>query len=148
MDDQTRFKFAFMAPLAEQGYTAAQMLKLAQDACQRLKQADDGPGLSDLMSPVSTAFSALGGAGRNVLDAAGSLLPIVGATALVAPPALGAGIGYLAGRANDVDETDVEDVKKQQTIAEYQRLTQQLRKSREIAQRQLAGQASGRRYGI
>lgn len=92
------FKVGFMSRCIDSGLTsAAQML----DALEK----------SALSFPGEKALTDLAGTGLSWA------IP-----ALVAgPPILGYAAGRIAGKATDIDETDEEDVKQQELIAEYRR---------------------------
>jgi len=49
--------------------------------------------------------------------------------AAVLPPAVGAGVGYMAGLEPDVDQVDAETMKREELIGEYRRLAERANRS-------------------
>jgi hypothetical protein len=53
---------------------------------------------------------------------------------LAAPPIAGAGLGYAAARATDVDDTDVEEARQQELIEEYRRQSAKIKRRKLFAE--------------
>lgn len=50
--------------------------------------------------------------------------------AMIAPPAIGAGMGYGLSQLTDADDTDVDELRKSELIDEYRRLADQIRQKK------------------
>lgn len=125
MNDREAFKFGFIQQCIEVGLTTP------QDMLSVVKQAGMGAGPLALLYSGGEALKGLAGA---VQEFGSWALP----AALVAPPAIGYGLGRLAGRAgNSVSDTDVEGVKNQELIDEYRQQASRLR--REGSLRRMSG---------
>jgi hypothetical protein len=112
------FKIAFMQKCAEAGMTPAETLDVAKKAITALeKQSFD---MSSVTGPISTGISVAGGLLRPV----GNLGL---AAAILGPPALGLGAGYGLAQMTDMDDTDVEIMRKKRLIEEYRQQAQRLR---------------------
>lgn len=108
-----RFKLGFIARCVREGMTAGEIA----DACEKAA--------ADLRDPAKRA---------GALDwALGVGVPL----ALLAPPAVGAGIGYAAGRASDVDDVDIQEVRDRELVNEYRRQAAMARQ--EAAARRVTG---------
>ena len=113
------FKFAFLSRCIESGITTPEEIH------QTVKKA-----LDELDTPAekqASAWEALSNIGGWTL-----------AGAAAAPPILGAGLGYAAARAGDVDDADVEEVKRQEVIDELRRQAKRLRHRRQTALQSVA----------
>lgn len=66
------------------------------------------------------------------LDAAFKVGLLTGGAALLAPLVAGGVGGYYAARAVDVDDADVDDIKKQELLQEYRRQTERLLRTRAV----------------
>lgn len=124
MTPEQEFKVAFLQTCARAGLTPAETHELVKKALAEEKSAF----LDRLVDKtVDTVFST----GQKGLDALGRLgttgLALAGGTALAVPPIAGYAIGDMAGRAQDVDDVDVEEMRKQHMIAEYKRLARSLK---------------------
>lgn len=114
------FKVAFIGRCADAGMSPAEMARAADR--------------------LSAAVVKAAGAADTALNAAG-----LGLTALaVAPPALGAAAGWGLAKATDVDDTDVGDVKRQETIDEYLRQAARLRNEAAARAQRHARRPAGR----
>ena len=60
-------------------------------------------------------------------DALKTLGPGALITGLVAPPVIGAGLGYTAGRLGDVDDADIKEIKQQEVLDELRQQAERLR---------------------
>jgi hypothetical protein len=116
MDDRQAFKFGFMAHCIEQGLTTpAEMIGAVKEASATLEKQS---GFGDFV----------GGAGKFLGGVGGSALSWGIPLALAAPPLIGAGIGSMAAKAQDVDDYDVDDAKNQEVIDTYSREAARLRR--------------------
>ena len=100
----------------------------------------DGLTLRDATEIVEKAASiadTLVGLPGKAVDLAGKTLDnvwpvaktgLIGAAA--APPIIGAGLGYGLAKATDIDDTDVDEVKKREIIDELHRQTETLKRER------------------
>ena len=123
MTAQEAFKVGFLERCVEARVPAEQVPGLAKQAAALLaKQAD----LTGLLGKGIDLAKSVGGAG----------LHYGGLTAALAPPLLGLARGAGLAKLTDIDDTDVEDIKNQETVAEYRRQTDQLR--RQLAARAFA----------
>jgi hypothetical protein len=115
---QTReaFKVGFLARCAETGMSPQQMLQTVKEAQEKL---------AFIGGMVDKAVDLGRGA---VTTAAGWGLPL----ALAAPPALGGVIGYGLGRAADIDDLDVQDIREQELLNEYARQTSKLQRDKQV----------------
>ena len=105
------FKFAFMARCIEEGITdPAEMQKVAAATIYKL-QGTQKQAIIDIPGKVIDTAK----------DWGGKLLSLGIPLALAAPPILGAGAGYAMSRATDIDDHDVEEVKRQELIDELRR---------------------------
>lgn len=120
------FKVGFLSRCIEEGISN-------EEALQRIKAASDAVDALEKQAGIYDIGKDIGG------FASGLLSPIVGQAAGLAknigifgPPALGAGAGYLHSKLTDVDEEDVEDIKKEELIDEYRRQAERLRQSKAL----------------
>ena len=111
LTDREAFKSAFIARCIEEGFTTPAQVHT------QVKQA-----LDSFKPQEKKAF--LGGAVDALSNAAGWAIPVAAA----APPMIGAGLGYAAARAGDVDDADVSEMKRQELIDELRRHTRQARR--------------------
>jgi hypothetical protein len=124
LSSQEAFKLGFLSNCVEKGLSIEQMraeVKQASDQMDSMvKQADWGSGY---FAPLA----------QPIVDDAGDVVKnmsnIAMASLLLAPPAIGAAGGILHSRLSDIDEEDVEDVKKRELVDEYQRQAKRLRQS-------------------
>lgn len=119
LNARENFKFAFLARCIESGLTTPEEIH------QRVKQA-----LDELARPVEKK--------AGFWDALSNLGGWTIAGGLAAPPIVGAGLGYAAARAGDVDDADVEEVKRQEVIDELRRQAERIRRRRQAAVRSVA----------
>lgn len=108
------FKVGFLAKCAEDGLTVDQIrarVKAAYDAgSEGLQKGADSFSPGKFMAGLGSGAAYYGGLGL-----------------LAAPLAAGALGGYGLARLNDADDTDVDDVKRQELIDEYRRQSHRLR---------------------
>ena len=122
LSSQEAFKLGFLSQCVEDGFSIEEMRSQVKAASDALKRAEK-----------DAAFSKVAGAFGEVVDDVGDVAKRVanlGMTSLLlAPPALGAAAGYTHSRLSDVDDEDVEDVKKRELIDEYRRQADKLKQS-------------------
>jgi hypothetical protein len=104
MTDREAFKVGFMANCIDAGLTTPEEMLGALE-----KSALSLPGEKLITDTLGTA--------------AKWLIP----AAIAGPPIAGYALGRLAGNATDIDETDTDDVKRQELISEYKRQAALLR---------------------
>lgn len=115
------FKVGFLARCAEEGCSAEEMHT-------RVAQAREKVGAFFWnMNPIDAAGRTAGAVGKLI----GDLGRAGGTAAVVAPFGVGALGGYGAAKLTDVDETDADELKKRELIAEYKRLADRARRHRE-----------------
>jgi hypothetical protein len=102
------FKVGFLARCAEDGLTPDQMLSRVKLAAEMFEKRAF---LGKLLDKGVDAG----------LGAAGGMARLGGLAAVIAPPVLGAMGGYGLAKATDVDDTDVDEIKKRELVEEYQR---------------------------
>lgn len=117
LTDRENFKFAFMSRCIEEGITTPDEIH------QTVKRAID-----ELESPPQEKKA--DGIAASFMDALSRMGSVALPVALAAPPILGAGAGYMAARAGDVDDADVEEVKRQELIQELRRQTRKIQRRR------------------
>ena len=113
------FKFAFLSRCIESGITTPEEIH------QTVKKA-----LDELDTPAEKQ--------AGLFDVMGDVSGWTLAGMAAAPPILGAGLGYAAARAGDVDDADVEEVKRQEVIDELRRQAKRLRRRRQAALQNVA----------
>lgn len=94
---------------------------------------DAGLSVKKAWNPLDSASAALGGA----FNAAKTLAPTAILAALAAPPIAGGTVGYMAGKATDDDDTDVENAKTDDLIAELRRNAAHLNRVKALRQKGL-----------
>ncbi len=114
------FKFAFLSRCIESGITTPEEIH------ETVKKA-----LDELDTPTEKQAGGL-------FDLAGDIGGWTLAGLAAAPPVIGAGLGYAAARAGDVDDADVEEVKRQEVIDELRRQAKRLRRRRQVALQNVA----------
>lgn len=113
MTPREAFRFGFLARCVESNLTPEQTHELAKTAFDVLeKQA---------MQPVQA-----------MVDAAKAVGYPAAALALAAPPALGGLAAYFSNKATDIDDDDVESIKRQELISQYRRMTDQLNRAKRL----------------
>lgn len=83
---------------------------------------------SEMLNLVKSAVLGMDAAAGKVVDAGKSLAGYGTALALVAPPVIGAAGGALAARATDLPPEAMDQAKQQETIDEYRRQSERLRR--------------------
>jgi hypothetical protein len=135
MTPQEAFKLGFLARCVEGGLSDEQTNALAKRAADLVgEQEKSAEGIADAVGKT------IGG----VMEAGGKAVYPLAALALATPPALGGLAAYFKNQATDIDEDDVESVKKQELIAQYKRMADQLRRQKQLRdykqERQRTGQ--------
>lgn len=128
LTDLETFKAGFLTRCVEEGIDTDEALSRVKSASDRLdameKQADIPgygmvrdliKGLTGLATPVVSKLTDLGTS-----------------AAMFGPPALGGLAGYGVSKMTDVDEEDVDDIKKQELVDEYRRQAEKLRQSKAL----------------
>jgi len=122
LSPQEAFKLGFLSNCVEKGLSIAQMREEVKKASAQLDDMDKEAAF-DWFAPERGA----------IVDDVGDIAKDIGRTALItlglAPPALGATAGILHSRVSDVDDEDVDDIKKNELADEYRRQAQRLRQS-------------------
>jgi|TARA_R110002051_G_scaffold213338_2_gene278291 hypothetical protein len=125
LSSQEAFKLGFLSNCVEKGLSIEQMRAEVKQASDQLdsmvKQAI--PDLSGYFAPIAGPIVDDAG------DVVKSMSNIAMAGLLLGPPAVGAAGGVLHSRLSDIDEEDVDDVKKRELVDEYQRQAKRLRQS-------------------
>jgi hypothetical protein len=106
LNQRQMFKAGFLARCIEDGYTTPDQIR------ERVKEAREKLAI-DLWGPIKDVGSAVTGWG----------IPL----ALAAPPLAGAGLGYAAAKATDIEDNDVEEERRQELINALRAHTQRLR---------------------
>lgn len=91
---------------------------------------EQGMSLTDIHGAVKEAHEKLAAISDKLVDAASTGLKWGIPSLLAAPPILGGLAGYTAARLGDIDDRDVDDVKGQELIGEYQRQTERLNREK------------------
>jgi len=128
LTDLETFKAGFLTRCVEEGISTDEALSRVKSASDRLdameKQADiPGYGI------VKDILKGVAGVATPVVSKATELLSAAG---IFGPPALGGLAGYGVSKMTDVDEEDVDDIKKQELIDEYQRQAAKLKQSKAL----------------
>jgi hypothetical protein len=136
MQPNEAFKIGFLARCVEEGLSPTQTGELVKQAAEQFEKQS----LPNLLSTGTTAVNGL----KNSLVGLGKASVPLLSMAAAAPPTLGAATAYLANRAVDVDDdAAVEDLRKQELIDTYRRMSEQL----ERQQRQISGRKQKRKQG-
>ena len=134
MTPQEAFKLGFLARCVEGGLSDEQTNALAKRAADLVGEQEKSAFTADAAGKV------IGG----VMEAGGKAVYPLAALALATPPALGGLAAYFKNQATDIDEDDVESVKRQELIAQYRRMADQLRRQKQLRdykqERQRTGQ--------
>lgn len=132
MNARQHFKLAVLNLLADRGLTLDEIKQEVKTAADRLeKQA--GPIWTAIKASLPGASESLVG---NTLGGIKELFKNVGTAGLVAPPAIGAGLGYAAAKLTESGGPDVEDANDMESISHYHQLAQQARRNAELHRRQ------------
>jgi len=136
---QEAFKLGFLARCVEEGLSPEQTHNLAKQAADCFsKQAFIDFFRNPLKATTDTA--------KSTIDLVKSTVPLA-MMGLAAPPAIGGLAAYLSNKATDVDDdAAVEDVKKQELIDTYRRMSQQLNRQQQLRQYKKDRKRTGRVY--
>ena len=125
LDKRQAFKAGFLRKCANSGLTPDETHEVVKEALVRIKSA----AFSDI---ITKPLSAVGGAISGLVEPAAKNISNLGLAALLlGPPAVGGGLGLLAAKAGDIDETDVETTKQRELIDEYHRQTSRMRRKQQ-----------------
>ena len=114
LDDRQAFKVGFLRKCADAGLTIEETHEVVKQALSLVKES----AVNILPDVLQEPYKQLWGAGGHALK---SMADYGMTGALLAPGAIGAGAGLLAGHLTDVDDTDVKALKQQELIDEYHR---------------------------
>lgn len=125
------FKIAFMQKCAEAGMTPAETLDVAKKAITALeKQAVEPTSVTGQLLDVAAwpLKNLLWPGVKNVAwPIVKGVSPIAAGALLLGPPVAGLSAGYAAAKATDMDETDVDNLRKRRLVEEYRQQAQRLR---------------------
>ncbi len=123
LSEREHFKVGFISRCIEEGFTTPEQIggqvKLAMAQLEGTEKQGQIPILSDLI--------------RGAGNIGSSMLSFGIPLALAAPPILGATAGYAAARATDIDDTDVEEQKRQELIDELKQQSAKVRRMRGLS---------------
>ena len=128
LTDLETFKAGFLTRCVEEGISTDEALSRVKSASARLdameKQADiPGYGmLRDLLKGIAGVATPVVSKATDLVSAAG----------IFGPPILGGAAGYGVSKMTDVDEEDVDDIKKEELVDEYRRQANKLRQSKAL----------------
>jgi len=117
MTPEEAFKIGFLSKCASLGLSPEETQGLAKTAFDLLEK-QSGNGLVDAFKSVGYPAAAL---------------------ALAAPPAIGGLAAYFKNKATDIDDEDIESVKRQELISQYKRMSDKLERENALRKRN-AGQ--------
>jgi len=122
LSPQEAFKLGFLSNCVEKGLSIEQMREEVKKASDQLDDVSKRAAF-DWFAPERGA----------IMDDAGDIVKSIVGTGMwglaLAPPAVGATAGILHSRLSDVDDEDVDDIKKRELADEYRRQAQRLRQS-------------------
>ena len=150
LDERQSFKAAFLARCIEQGHTSE------EDILSRVKTANAGlefiikqanPAAAAGGAGASFLTKALGGLGGSIGTGIGNTAGRIadlgtagvlgaGALALAAPPLIGYGLGSAAGNLKNLNDVDIDEIKRQELIDELRRQTDRLQQHNQARQSQ------------
>ena len=107
----------------ENGFSIEEMRSQVKAASDTLKQAEKSAAFN------KAALFGFGELADDAGDVAKNVANLGITSLLLAPPALGAAAGYTHSKLSDVDDEDVEDVKKRELIDEYRRQAEKIKQS-------------------
>ena len=129
LSEQEAFKLGVLAEFADKGLSVDQMrerVKRASDALDAVAATPDEETSDDESSPMDKV------AWDQLLKMLGSGSKATLGMLALAPPALGAAAGVAHSRLTDVDEDDVNTVKRRELIDEYRRQAARLRQTKDL----------------
>lgn len=125
MHPREAFKLGFLARCVEAGLTPEATRNLIKSA-------------GDCFTKGAASW------GKELFDAAKDVTLPTALMAAAAPVALGGGAAYFANQATDTDATDIEEIKQQELLDTYRRMSAQLQRRRQLqnykAERKRTGQ--------
>ena len=146
LSEQEAFKLGVLAEFADKGLSVDQMrerVKRASDALDAVAAIPDEETSDESSSMDKEAFPSLSIDKLLGMIGSGSKTALI--TAALAPPAIGAAAGVAHSKLTDVDEDDVDTVKRKELIDEYRRQAARLRQTKEL-QTLTASKPSGGLY--
>jgi len=117
------FKAGFLTRCVEEDTSTEEALSRIKTASDQLDALEKQAGIIDSLSKL---------VGGVVSPAVEKIINYGSAAAIFGPPILGGAAGYGVSRLTDVDEEDVDDIKKQELIDEYKRQADKLRQSKAL----------------
>ena len=126
MQKHEAFKLGFLARCVEEGLSPEQTCALAKQA-EWPEWATPAGFFKQVFSPVKT----IADTGKSVVDLAKSSVLPLATLGVGLPMGAGALAAYLQNKATDVSANDVEDVKRQELLQTYQRMTDQLNRAKQ-----------------
>jgi len=122
------FKVGFISRCVEKGIPIEEIPGVVKQAMEKVAGVGDLiRGVTDIAKPV-------------VSTAMGYGVPL----ALAAPPVLGGLAGYTAAQVSDIDDTDVEEIKKKEIIDELRKRRSQLLRDKRMRDYRSRRKATGR----
>lgn len=116
LSERDAFKVGFLARCVEEGLTLQQAHSRVKEARDKLAGLTDLPGKAlELAKPVVGAIAGYG-------------LPAL----LAAPPIVGGVVGLTAAKMNDIDDTDVAEIKQRELTDEYARQTRNVLRNKAV----------------
>jgi len=126
MQPREAFRIGFLARCVEEGLSPEDTRRLAKSAASLFtKEAD---------SPVTL---------RGLVEAAKGVGYPTLAAAAIAPPAIGGLTAYLNNSAQDVDATDIDEIKQRELAQIYRRMSEQLRRKQQLRQTEAQRKPAG-----
>ena len=139
MQPQEAFKLGFLARCVEEGFTPEQTHEMAKQAEDLLKVGF----LEYISRQVTAPVKNTADAAQSVVGLGNSLAPyLIGAAAI--PPALGGLAAFMKNTATDVGDKEVEEVKKHELIDTYNRMSDQLKRQKELQEYKQQRKRTGR----
>lgn len=128
LNNREAFKVGFLSRCVEEGLSPEQMHQRVKLALDKLAGLTDLPGKAlDLAKPVLGAAANIG-------------IPAL----LAAPPIAGGLAGFGLAKMTDIDDTDVNEIKRRELISELQRQTAHVNRVKMVRDYQRKRQQTGR----
>lgn len=124
LTDKEAFKVGFLKRCADAGMDAKETLETVKTAKAFVKSAVLDIGVKDIAGPPWRAAWDVASTGAKTLGNWGLM------GALAGPAVLGGAAGYGMSRLTDIDDTDVDEIKKREIIDEYYRQIELLKSKR------------------
>lgn len=136
------FKAGFLTRCVEEGLSTDEALSRVKSASDRLDAME-----KQAINPVYGVAKDVGGFASGLVSPLVKKITDLGlGAAILGPPAIGGLAGYGVSRLKDVDEEDVDDIKKQELIDEYRRQAEKLKQSKALRAYRDRRKASGGVY--